>query len=86
MRKLRNDENGFVVGFVLGNPVAQAAIAIIVVLGIIAFTAVNPGIAAIGFIMAVFGFGGMITFKPKLGMISISSGIFLILVGYGYIL
>ena len=63
----------YLLGFLLG-------------LGIIMMTAVDSGIAALGYVMTVFGFGAMSKFMIKTVLITIPPGIILIVIGYGYLL
>ena len=86
MRKISKDENGFVNAFIM-NPYGISLIVIVIAFIIIAMTAATPGLALIGLIVCILGAGGIITMVvPKIGTITISAGIFLILIGYGYIL
>ena len=87
MNKLKEDNNGFAsILMLLENPIGMTAVGFLIASIVIAFTAINPGIAIVGLIFCILGFGGIATMMvPKLGTISFSGGILLLLIGYGYI-
>lgn len=87
MKKLKNDENGFAsVLMLLENPVGMTVVGFLIGALVIALTAVNPGIAILGLILCILGLGGIATMViPKIGTVTLSGGILLLVIGYGYI-
>lgn len=87
MKRIQRDDTGFAsVLMFLENPVGMTVVAFLIGALVIALTAVNPGIAILGLILCILGLGGIATmYVPKIGTVTFSGGILLLLIGYGYI-
>ncbi|MBA3046559.1 MAG: hypothetical protein KKH41_08605 [Candidatus Thermoplasmatota archaeon] len=87
MKKIKYDDNGYAsILMLLENPVGMTVVAFLIGTLVIALTAVNPGIAILGLILCILGFGGIATmYIPKIGTVTFSGGMLLLLIGYGYI-